>query len=169
MATKVKSVDDVVISDDMLQKWDTMMQGLTAEIEAKHQAERSLPEVLGEYVAIPGKPRWYRRGLKLRQEIRVQQIKAAMAEGSAASNHIEFAALLLWKLKLPQDPEEARNLVRHAIFEDDMSLLLFPVTEDNVLDNFSEQELVDLVLRPLGYRAEETAQSPNASGPPTAE
>lgn len=124
------------------------------EALARHQASArreaiDLPEMLGEYRAVKGRPGWYLRPMKLRQQIRVSAMTAEVQQGdttSALYGHATIGALVLYRVAQPE-PNDLQ-----AWLERVMSGEAFCQAQvDEVLDEFSLDELNLEVLRPMGF------------------
>ncbi len=123
----------------------------------------TLPAMMGDYRPVEGMPGLWMRPMRMRQEAQAMDLYAAIGAataGDAVRTGAAIAALVLYRLTLPNDPEEARAAVAAhvrggpSIFE--------PLTEQEVLDRFDDVEhLTRLVLAPLGIM-QEGALSPPA-------
>lgn len=143
---------------------DTLLEQLAGTEE---DGRVTLPEVLGDYRAIPGRPGWYLRPMKLRQQMRLLEVYQAVGADpdlkQIAQISVELACLLAFRLNVPGSPEQRREAVA-AFLHGEPSCLMRPVTPDEVLDTFdSVEDLDSSILMPMGFgRQPEEEADPNA-------
>lgn len=132
------------------------LDSLLKEVGKEFEGETpSLVQVLGEHRPVEGKPGWFVRPIKLRQQIQIAQAFGDFnAEDRNAATLLEDMARLATFLLYLRDPEPGFGRFR-------------PATEDEILDTFDSDELNALVLAPMGFgilRASESESEGNAGG-----
>ncbi len=144
-----------------------------SDLEAEKPKAITLPAMLGDYRPVEGKPGWYMRRMKLRQELRMAEIWNGIPDNDPSAygrSCVAIACCLLFRLDLPDDPAEARARVVAAVKSGRTGDIFRPVTEEELLDDarddaWTTEELTELVLQPMGFGLPAETQDPNAAAP----
>lgn len=139
---------------ESIAKLDILLADLS-DIAAPDGGRYKLPAVLGDFQAVPGHNGLYMRRMKLRQQLRAMELYAAMGENVSAVEFgriaVELASLLIFRLNLSDDPEEARADIT-AFLRGAKPEVLGQMTPDEILDTFeSIDDLQESVLTPMGF------------------
>jgi hypothetical protein len=122
----------------------------------------TLPAMLGDYRPVEGRPGWFMRRMRLREEIRMQQlldgIPADRPGTALALSARAVGACLLWRVTLPDDPEGARAALVQAVQSGQFGSVIRPATEAEVEEEFDSQTLRQLVLEPMGFGVPEAGE-----------
>lgn len=128
--------------------------------------EYTLPEMLGDYIQVVGKPGWYVLPMCIEVELRITEFVAQVREDDKSvaalmRTTIDLASCLLYRVNLPPDADAAMDVIRAAIRGQGEILRL--ATPQEIGRAFrSSQELIDLVLKPQGVWQDEEPADPNA-------
>lgn len=144
---------------------NALLEQAAASEDARHM---DLPAVIGDYRAVERYPGWYMRKMRLRQEIQAMALYDQRQEMSGAQlveSGVTLAALLLYRMDLPQEEEAVR--ARLAAWQAGQASLFRPATADEVLDTFDQDDLQTRVLTPMGFGAAAEGEPGNAAGPTT--
>lgn len=112
-----------------------------------------IQRMLGGYLPIDGRPGWFTREMTLRQEIEL----ADMADELQFLAGAKPSAVL--RAALP--------IARMIIFRKNRDGDIVPVTEDDLLDNFRANPLMDIVKSVSGFGATEGKGNPTLVLPTT--
>lgn len=124
----------------------------------------SLPEMLGDYQRVEGKPGWYVLPMCLEVELRalefVSQIRAENESNTIAllRTAIDLASMLLYRVDLPNDRDAAMEKLQAYLRGE--GEILRPVSQHEIGRAFkSSEELINVVLKPLGLWSEGEAKN----------
>lgn len=135
-------------------EFDELLKTAVSENASKRGPVYSLPQMLGEYEAVPDKPGLYLRPMCLETELRAIELYEIVGDGSIAGQMrvgIGIAAASLFRLNLPNDATEAREKIlayaRGEVSEDEIFQQLTEIEVGRLIK--STDELKKLVLDPL--------------------
>jgi hypothetical protein len=137
--------------------FDALLAEAQATFAEKNRPKYSMPQVLGDYRKVDGKPGLYARPMCLELELRALELYEIFANGTAsglARIGAELAADVLYRLRLPFEETEAKERIhgylKGEVPEDE---IFVPLTSREVGRIFRDtEELSNLVLNPLGLR-----------------
>jgi hypothetical protein len=133
------------------------LDAMLADVDQKRRTQEiDLPAVLGDYKALAGRPGWYLRPMKLRQQMRMAALSGQVGDSTEAAlrGHVVIAGLLLYRVLMPNGDMRAwaEGIANGTAFQ--------PATEDDILDAFELDELNAEVLKPMGFGWKTTGPTP---------
>lgn len=147
--------------------FDALLAEAAKEYREKRGARPSMPEVLNDYRAVEKFPGIYIRDMCLETEIRAIEVYE-MIDTSTISGKVRagvgLAALLLYRIDLPADEDEARAKVRDYVRGEVSEEELFvPLTEIEVGRMFKNSDDLNAILEVAGLEFKKGEdEAPNA-------
>lgn len=145
--------DDVVLAVD--EQGEAALEALLADMHVVAESVKpkwTLPDVVGEYKAVSAWPGYFTRPMKARQEIQLMALVRSETDRTAADSvmmSMSTASLILFKAELPIDAAAARAEILAHVRGD--KNIFRSVTADEIVDTWTSEEVIDNVLRPMGY------------------
>lgn len=156
---------------------DDWGEPLEAIVDRIQREKPALPELLGVFQSILGRPGFYLRPVTLRQEIQMMEIQEQLIEERSVSKMTlrtaEIATCFTW-ISVPGNRLPLPN--GRGVYCPEANITFVQANVDLILDHFNGKEMNELILKPMGHdlekaaeeiAAEEIAAGGNAPGEPT--